>query len=51
MKYSRMLTAIDSHTCGEAARLIIGGVTKFPVRQWLKRKSTWKSTRTICGKR
>ena len=51
MKYSRMLTAIDSHTCGEAARLIIGGVTKFPGKTMAEKKIYLESTRTICGKR
>lgn len=27
---SKVISAIDTHTAGEAARLIIGGVTKFP---------------------
>ncbi|MGY3748503.1 proline racemase family protein [Vagococcus acidifermentans] len=30
MRLSKMLTAIDTHTAGEAARLIIGGIPKFP---------------------
>ncbi|MDY2965990.1 MAG: proline racemase family protein [Megasphaera massiliensis] len=30
MKFTQMLTAIDTHTAGEAARLIIGGIPKFP---------------------
>ena len=38
MKYARMLTAIDSHTAGEAARLIIGGVTKFPGKTMAEKK-------------
>ncbi len=38
MKYSRMLTAIDSHTAGEAARLIIGGITKFPGKTMAEKK-------------
>lgn len=30
MKVSKMISAIDTHTAGEAARLIIGGIPKFP---------------------
>lgn len=30
MKVSKVIAAIDTHTAGEAARLIIGGITKFP---------------------
>lgn len=29
MKFNRMLSAIDSHTAGEAARIIIGGIPKL----------------------
>ncbi len=30
MRFSRMISAVDTHTVGEAARLIIGGIPKFP---------------------
>lgn len=30
MKLKKMISAIDTHTAGEAARLIIGGIPKFP---------------------
>ena len=38
MKFSRMLTAVDSHTAGEAARIIIGGVLKFPGKTMAEKK-------------
>lgn len=38
MKFSRLITAIDSHTAGEAARLIIGGVLKFPGKTMAEKK-------------
>ncbi|WP_301860514.1 proline racemase family protein [uncultured Megasphaera sp.] len=38
MKFSKMIAAIDSHTAGEAARLIIGGVTKFPGKTMAEKK-------------
>ena len=43
MKFTQMLTAIDTHTAGEAARLIIGGIPKFPEKQWLK-KAVFRNT-------
>ena len=30
MRFSQMISAIDTHTVGEAARVIIGGIHKFP---------------------
>lgn len=38
MKLSKMLTAIDTHTAGEAARLIIGGIPKFPGKTMAEKK-------------
>ena len=29
MKFNRMLSVIDSHTAGEAARIVIGGIPKL----------------------
>ncbi|BAK20741.1 proline racemase family protein [Melissococcus plutonius] len=39
MKISRMIAAIDTHTSGEAARLIIGGITKFPGKTMAEKKA------------
>jgi proline racemase len=38
MKFSKMITAIDTHTAGEAARLIIGGIPKFPGNTMAEKK-------------
>jgi proline racemase len=39
MKFSRMISAVDTHTMGEAARLIIGGIPKFPGKTMEDKKS------------
>lgn len=39
MKTSKVISAIDTHTAGEAARLIIGGVTKFPGKTMAEKRS------------
>ncbi|MGX7029896.1 proline racemase family protein [Vagococcus zengguangii] len=50
MKFSKMLTAIDTHTAGEAARLIVGGITKFPgqtmaeKKEYLAKEKDWLRT-------
>ncbi|MGY3765500.1 proline racemase family protein [Vagococcus vulneris] len=38
MKASKVMVAIDTHTAGEAARLVIGGVTKFPGKTMAEKK-------------
>ncbi len=38
MKFKRMISAIDTHACGEAARLVIGGVPKFPGKTMAEKK-------------
>ena len=42
MKFSRSITAVDSHTCGEATRVVTGGIPHIPgktmpeKKQWLE---------------
>lgn len=38
MKFSKMMSAIDTHTAGEAARLVIGGIPKFPGKTMADKK-------------
>lgn len=38
MKYSKMMSAIDTHTAGEAARLVTGGIPKFPGKTMAEKK-------------
>ncbi|MEG0254043.1 proline racemase family protein [Vagococcus sp.] len=38
MKFSKMMSAIDTHTAGEAARLVIGGIPKFPGKTMAEKK-------------
>ncbi len=38
MKFSRMIAAVDTHTLGEAARIIIGGIPKFPGKTMAEKK-------------
>ena len=48
MKFSRSIHAVDSHTAGEATRVVIGGIPNIPGKSMLKRRNTWKNTSTIC---
>ena len=42
MKFSKSIHAVDSHTAGEATRIVVGGVPKIPgktmpeKKQWLE---------------
>lgn len=45
MKISKMFTAIDMHTAGEAARLIVSGVHKFPGKTMADKKEYLKTQR------
>lgn len=38
MKIAKMISAIDTHTAGEAARLITGGIPKFPGKTMADKK-------------
>lgn len=47
MKVSKMISVVDTHTAGEAARLIVGGIPKFHGKTMADKKYTWKHKQMI----
>lgn len=43
MRFSRLITAVDAHACGEPGRVITGGVLDVPGRSMFEKK-TWLET-------
>ena len=43
MQFSRMITAVDAHACGEPGRVITGGVPDVPGKSMFE-KMTWLAT-------
>ena len=44
MRFSRMITAVDAHACGEPGRVIVGGVLDLPGKTMFEKK-TYLETR------
>ena len=38
MKFSKSIHAVDSHTAGEATRIVVGGVPKIPGKSMPEKK-------------
>ena len=46
MKFEKTLTVIDTHTAGEAARLVTAGIPKIPGKDMVEKNNILKNTWT-----